>query len=63
MVKPVTILHILFDGPDDLAARMMDGQRESGFSLKVVDMSRGDVDAHDLVEMIFESGKVFSWHR
>jgi hypothetical protein len=62
MGKGESILHILFDGPDDLASRMIEGQRASGYSLKVLDMSEGGMDAHDLVDEIFETDKIFSWH-
>jgi len=56
------ILHILFDGPDDLAARMIEGHSAEGHSLKVIDMSEDRTDAHVLVDEIFIADKVFSWH-
>ena len=58
-----TILHILFDGPDDLAGRMIEAQEVTGYTLKVVDMSEGAADAHALVDEIFAAEKVFSWHK
>lgn len=56
------ILHILFDGPDDMATRIMREQSASGMSLKVMDMSAGDLSSDDLVDEIFLADKVFSWH-
>lgn len=56
------ILHILFDGPDDMATRIIREQSASGMSLRVMDMSAGDLSTDDLVEEIFASDKVFSWH-
>lgn len=56
------ILHILFDGPDDMATRIIREQSASGMSLKVMDMVAGDITADDLVDEIFAADKVFSWH-
>jgi len=57
------ILHILFDGPDDMATRVMSEQAASGFDLKVMDMSDGSVTTDDLVVEIFKADKVLSWHK
>lgn len=58
------MLHILFDGPDELATRMINEQHASGMALeiKVIDMSAGEATADELVDEIFLADKVFSWH-
>lgn len=64
MEKGGRILHILFDGPDDLADRMIEGHEAlEDVALKIVDISEGNMDSHALVDEIFSADKVFSWHR
>lgn len=59
------ILHILFDGPDALARRIISEQDlpGSGIEAKILDMSDGSVDAGELVDEIERADKVISWHR
>jgi len=58
------ILHILFDGPDDLAARIIRQQSGpgTGLDVRVVDMSADEVKAGELLEEIFAADKVLSWN-
>jgi N-methylhydantoinase A/oxoprolinase/acetone carboxylase beta subunit len=60
--KADRILHVLFDGPDDLARRMIKGHEATGADLKVIDLSEKELDARALVDEIFRAHKVFSWH-
>lgn len=60
-----SVLHILFDGTgDDLARRVMEvHEKDPSLDMKVVDMKDGSTDVDELVDMIFSSDKVFSWHK
>lgn len=61
--KGMRVLHILFDGPDELASRMVrEHEAMEDIVLKVMDMSAGALSAAELVDEIFASDKVFSWH-
>ena len=52
----------MFDGTDDLATRLIDIQTGSGADVRVLELSATDLDAHALVDAVFDADKVFSWH-
>ncbi len=58
-----SILHILFEGSEDLASEMIEVHRaDSSLEVKVIDMIESPVSADVLVDEIFSADKVFSWH-
>lgn len=54
------VLHILNDGPCDDAQFIID-QQSSHHDIKIIDLSRDEIDYAALVEQIEQCDKVFSW--
>ena len=55
------ILHILNDGHNTLAERVMRVQAESN-QIKVVDLSAADLSYESIIDDIFSHDCVVSWH-
>ncbi|MGD2079633.1 MAG: hypothetical protein PVJ36_00700 [Nitrospirota bacterium] len=54
------ILHILSDGPSDLAARVAEAQ-SAEHEVTVLDLTERKVSYGEVVEEIFSHDKVISW--
>ncbi|MEJ2183511.1 MAG: hypothetical protein P8Y66_08305 [Nitrospirota bacterium] len=54
------VLHILFDGPDDLSARIISAQAPAA-EVKVVDFPGSGLSYEALIEEIFGHDRVVSW--
>lgn len=54
------VLHILNDGPCDDAQFIID-QQSGQHDIRVIDLSRKEIDYEDLVVQIEQCDKVFSW--
>lgn len=54
------ILHILNDGPTDLSTRIIDIQSRDN-EVKVIDLSREDLQYEVIVDEIFSHDRVISW--
>jgi hypothetical protein len=56
----VKILHILNDGPNDLADRII-GIESKDYEVKVIDLSKNEMSYEAIVDEIFSSSRVISW--
>lgn len=54
------VLHILNDGPDELAERVI-AVHARAHHVRVIDLSKGDVPYERLVDEIFAHDRVISW--
>lgn len=54
------LLHILSDGPEDLAGRIAEAQ-SGEHEVEVIDLSQGNVSYDDVVDAIFSCDKVVLW--
>ena len=54
------VLHILNDGPSDDAQFIIE-QQSSQHDLKIIDLSRDEIDYEEVVDQIERSDQVFSW--
>lgn len=54
------VLHILNDGPCDDAEYII-SQQSANHSIKIIDLSKDDVNYDELIDLIEQSDKVFSW--
>jgi hypothetical protein len=58
----MTLLHILPDGPDELASRIIAVQALER-EVRVIDLSEGAASYDELVDAIFSADWVTSWTR
>ena len=56
----MNVLHILNDGPNEDAEYII-SQQLPNHNIKIVDLSLNEVDYEELVDLIEQSDKVFSW--
>ncbi|MEJ2314409.1 MAG: hypothetical protein P8Y85_06470 [Nitrospirota bacterium] len=54
------ILHILSDGPTDLAARVIEAQ-SAEHEVAVLDLTKGEVPYGKVIDEIFSHDRIISW--
>lgn len=54
------ILHILNDGQNDLAGRIIRIQSKD-HEVKVIDLSKNEISYEEIIDKIFSSSRVISW--